>query len=229
MIATARQLGSDNTAGSSTRSPESETRARQLGPDTETTTTTSCNLPQSEIEIIIEEDPAPPAARRMKTEPTHTSAPHAIPPMRAASEPERAHRRQLPLNVAEASQLLLARSLHREKAELPGNLLRSLLGSSSAEKLSEALEARRVGSCQLDFHCQICQYNIALHHGEETLKLPCGHRFCAECIRDYVRHKIEEGDVIGLRCPYINEEMMDATGGWACAHCTFFNQVARSQ
>ena len=65
--------------------------------------------------------------------------------------------------------------------------------------------------------------------------MACGHYFCRDCLQAYVTVKVNEGQVLGLRCPHVDDEDVGvATGvaagaaagaapGWVCEACTLRN------
>ena len=50
-----------------------------------------------------------------------------------------------------------------------------------------------------DFTCEICYED---EEGMGTYALKCGHRYCVDCYRRYLSHKIkEEGEAARIQCP----------------------------
>ena len=60
------------------------------------------------------------------------------------------------------------------------------------------------------YYCQICLFNYDTREG---CAMACGHFFCVDCLSAYVTVKIQEGQVLGLRCPYVDD---DVRGVHAC-------------
>jgi len=73
------------------------------------------------------------------------------------------------------------------------------------------------------FYCAICTCDEPTH--QEHMTVPgCNHRFCSECILGYCQSKIRDGEVVGLRCPFLDPSLKDCGGdGWACDRCTYFH------
>jgi hypothetical protein len=91
-----------------------------------------------------------------------------------------------------------------------------------------ALPALLRSSSQVaQFYCQICLCNEKLT-AAYSLE-PCGHRFCRECISQYLKIKIDEAQINNFLCPYIDDSLIGGSpDGWTCAACSFFNTPAPS-
>lgn len=72
----------------------------------------------------------------------------------------------------------------------------------------------RLSPVPVSFYCQICLQHQALN--EPHTQLPCGHRFCRDCLLEYLTHKIESAEVVPLQCPHFG----DAAEG-TDPRCTF--------
>lgn len=47
---------------------------------------------------------------------------------------------------------------------------------------------------------ELCRICWSKNYKNNELPLECNHEICSECIKDYLKHKIEIGDVIEIRC-----------------------------
>ena len=144
-----------------------------------------------------------------------------IPPRREATDPVRPTQ-QAPVLVTRAQSAIseAARSQSRLREQAPRLSLRTLRAQLSTRTLLNSPEVLRLFGPT--FYCQICLCNRVERRG---IALGCGHRFCSDCLRDYVTAKIRDAQVIGLKCPFVDDELMSSASGdgWSCAHCTFFN------
>lgn len=51
-----------------------------------------------------------------------------------------------------------------------------------------------------EYFCCICLDRFPVErHGEASTALACGHRFCEDCIANYLKHQIENGQVSSVR------------------------------
>jgi hypothetical protein len=78
------------------------------------------------------------------------------------------------------------------------------LGSTnliSTAKQPKPIDPSYIEKLELEFKdkdlCIICYANEL---NEESYKLPCGHRFCRDCIKNYLVNKINESKVIDIKC-----------------------------
>ena len=148
---------------------------------------------------------------------THDVTVDILPPRRVATDPVRPTREMPPLVTRAPTAITKASGSGGSGDGLSVRALRARLSTRSLLNSPEVFQM--FGPT---FYCQICLCNRVERRG---VALSCGHRFCSDCILNYVTAKVQGAQVVGLKCPYVDDELMalPSGDGWSCAHCTFFN------